>query len=282
MGRASAKHRKPKNTGKSGRHRGAARARTNRAVKIVGVAAPAVALAGAFVALQAQPARPDPVATSVADYHVQPLVGGGESATIGGSLLTANHHPARRDASASGQAGRPGHASKAAGAHRAGTAPGPSTSTSPSADSPAANAALTCTGTAGTGMLPQNYTTIVNFLVAHGYTDVAAAGIAGNIYQESDGNPESVGSGGGGLIGWTPLPAGFVTGNVTADLQTQLQALLTFNQQWAQYIPELDAAAGPAAAADIYMTYFERPGLPAAYNREDAAVAVAQACGIPS
>ena len=49
--------------------------------------------------------------------------------------------------------------------------------------------------------------------------ECAAAGIAGNIYQESKGNPESVGSGGGGLIGWTPLPSGFVTGNVQADLQ---------------------------------------------------------------
>jgi hypothetical protein len=131
-------------------------------------------------------------------------------------------------------------------------------------------------------MLPQNYVTIVDFLVAHGYTDVAAAGIAGNIYQESGGNPESVGTGGGGLIGWTPLPAGFVTGDVAADLQTQLQALLAFNQQWAQYIPELNAAANAVDAADIYMNYFERPGYPAASNREDAAAAVAQACGIPA
>ena len=29
--------------------------------------------------------------------------------------------------------------------------------------------------------------------------------------QESGGNPESVGDGGGGLIGWTPLPGGYVT-----------------------------------------------------------------------
>ena len=69
-------------------------------------------------------------------------------------------------------------------------------------------------------------TAIVSFLLAHGYSHNAAAGIAGNIYQESKGNPESVGMGGGGLIGWTPLPAGFVTGNASADLQTQLAALL--------------------------------------------------------
>jgi hypothetical protein len=148
---------------------------------------------------------------------------------------------------------------------------------------PTPTAALTCSGTggvAGTGMLPDNYATIVNFLTAHGYTAMAAVGIAGNIYQESGGNPESVGTGGGGLIGFTPLPAGYVTGNPAADLQTQLQAILTYNQQWAAYIPALNAATTPTDAAYIYMIDFERPGLPAAYNREDAAEAVAQACGI--
>jgi hypothetical protein len=129
-------------------------------------------------------------------------------------------------------------------------------------------------------MLPYNYATIVNFLIAHGYTDIAAAGIAGNIYQESKGDPESVGTGGGGLIGWTPLPSGLVTGNPAADLQAQLTALLSYNQGWTQYIPMLNAAASPSDAAYLYMTYFERPGLPAASNREGAAVAVAQACGI--
>ena len=129
-------------------------------------------------------------------------------------------------------------------------------------------------------MLPANYVTIVEFLVAHGYTKMGAVGIAGNIYQESRGDPESVGTGGGGLIGWTPLPGGFVTGNPAADLQTQLAALLTYNQQWIQYVPMLNAASSPASAADVYMNYFERPGIPAASNREGAAIAVAQACGI--
>jgi Phage tail lysozyme len=179
------------------------------------------------------------------------------------------------------------------GSHRAGSRSAPATSRSTSAAkraearqdrpkprrSPAKKAFL-CTGSVPAGMLPANYGAIVTYLVGHGYTPIAATGIAGNIYQESKGNPESVGTGGGGLIGWTPLPAGFVTGNVAADLQTQLAALLTYNQQWAQYIPDLNAATTPTAAADVYMNYFERPGLPAAYNREGAAQAVAQACGI--
>jgi hypothetical protein len=120
----------------------------------------------------------------------------------------------------------------------------------------------------------------MGFLTSHGYTGSAAAGIAGNIYQESGGNPESEGDGGGGLIGWTPLPGGYVTGNPAADLHTQLAAILAFNQIWAQYIPALNAASSPAAAADIYVTDFERAGVPAAGTREAAATAVAAACGI--
>jgi hypothetical protein len=129
-------------------------------------------------------------------------------------------------------------------------------------------------------MLPANYAAIVDYLAAHGYTGIAAAGVAGNIYQESKGNPESVGSGGGGLIGWTPLPAGFVTGNPRADLQVQLAAILTYNQQWSAYVPALNAATSATEAADIYMNYFERPGLPEAGNREAAADAVAAAYGL--
>jgi Phage tail lysozyme len=137
---------------------------------------------------------------------------------------------------------------------------------------------LSCSGSSG--MLPANYATIVNFLVGHGYTAIAAAGIAGNIYQESGGNPESEGDGGGGLIGWTPLPSGYVTGNVSADLQTQLNAILAFNDIWAAYIPALNAASSPAEAAEIYVTDFERAGIPATSNRVAAAEAVAAACGI--
>ena len=123
-------------------------------------------------------------------------------------------------------------------------------------------------------------TAIVSFLLAHGYTGNAAAGIAGNMYQESKGDPESVGMGGGGLIGFTPLPAGYVTGNPATDLQTQLSAVLTYNQIWASYIPELNSAATPADAADIYVTDFERAGIPAASTREASAEAVASACNI--
>jgi hypothetical protein len=142
------------------------------------------------------------------------------------------------------------------------------------------HAATTLGCNLGAGLLPQNVTAIVSFLVAHGYSDNAAAGIAGNMYQESKGDPESVGSGGGGLIGFTPLPSGYVTGNPTADLQKQLSAVLTYNQGWSSYLPALNSAASPSDAAYIYVTDFERAGIPAASTREASATDVAGACGI--
>ncbi len=156
--------------------------------------------------------------------------------------------------------------------------PGGSASGTPATSAPAGHG-VSCSGSAS-GMVPANYAAIVGFLTSHGYTGNAAAGIAGNIWQESGGNPESVGDGGGGLIGWTPLPGGYVTGNPAADLQTQLTAILAFNRIWAQYVPTLNAASSPAAAAAIYVTDFERAGIPAVGNREAAAEAVASACGI--
>jgi Phage tail lysozyme len=263
MSSAPASHRKTRKIRRTGRH--AARVRSRRAVKIIGLAVPAVAVIGTFAAYQLQPQHPDPVARSVASYHIKALVSGTAKTDADGA--------SRLPAPSSGTS-----KSAATGAAHSGSQP--AASPAPAANPTAATTALTCNGAGGTGMLPYNYATIVNFLVAHGYTRLAAAGIAGNIYQESKGDPESIGSGGGGLIGWTPLPSGFVTGNPAADLQTQLTALLSYNQGWAQYIPMLNAATNPTDAAYVYMTYFERPGIPAAANREGAAVAVAQACGI--
>lgn len=142
-----------------------------------------------------------------------------------------------------------------------------------------APASAGCTGASG-GLIPENAGQIVSFLRGHGYSKNATAGIAGNIYRESHGDPESVGTGGGGLIGFTPLPPGYVTGSPAADMQTQLPAILTYNQQWSQYLPLLNGASSPAQAADIYVKYFERAGVPAATEREDSARAVASACDL--
>lgn len=112
--------------------------------------------------------------------------------------------------------------------------------------------------TSGSGSA--NLLTIGKYLMANGYSRAGAAGICGCIDGESGGNPESVGSGGGGLIGWTPLPAGYVTGNATKDLQTQLPAILKYNDGIGQgFIVMLNALTDPVQAADFYSENFEKP-----------------------
>jgi hypothetical protein len=255
---------------RTGRH--AVQSRSRRAATIVSVAVPTLALVGTYAAYGFQQQhQPDPLGSSVASYSMHALETGARQTDSGGAGLLTGSTPgaSRRRKSTHGAAPQQS------------ASPTPTSSATPAPSVPPP----TCSGTggvAGTGMLPLNYAAIVNFLVANGYSPMGAVGVVGNIYQESGGNPESVGTGGGGLIGWTPLPAGFVTGNAAADLQTQLSALLSYDQQWAEYIPALNAATGPTDAADIYMNDFERPGDPAAANREGAAVAVAQACGIAS
>ena len=194
--------------------------------------------------------------------------------TAPGPGSQAGNH-ATATASARPPAAHSAPASTAAAAPQAHPASAATASTATRSSSSTKNLSCDLSG----GLLPDNVSAIVSFLLAHGYSDNAAAGMAGNMYQESKGNPESEGMGGGGLIGWTPLPAGYVTGNVSADLQTQLTALLAYNEGWSQYIPELNAAASPADAAYIYVTLFERAGIPAAATREAAAEAVASACG---
>ncbi|HTV99957.1 MAG TPA: phage tail tip lysozyme [Streptosporangiaceae bacterium] len=184
-------------------------------------------------------------------------------------------HPAK--AAAKAKAAPSATRARAAATAKASSSAHPAVRPATAAPAPAAKT-LSCNES--DGMLPDNVTAIVTFLLAHGYSDNAAAGIAGNMYQESKGNPESEGMGGGGLIGFTPLPAGYVTGNAASDLQTQLQAVLAYNQQWSGYLPELNDAGSPADAASIYVTDFERAGIPAASTREASAEDVASACGI--
>lgn len=107
--------------------------------------------------------------------------------------------------------------------------------------------------------VPQNAKAIYGFLTAAGLSANAAAGILGNMAQESGGNPESVGTGGGGLIGWTPLPGGFVTGNSSADLAKQLPQVLAYIKANGS-ISDINAhASSPTAAALWFMNQYERP-----------------------
>ena len=289
MGSPSTRGRKRK-IRRTGRH--AARSQKRRVAIAAGKAAPAVAVLGVLAAapqihdLVASANTPVSGGRPTAAALIPPSSGVNDAADNSAPFRAAKYRPKPAPTPGAGsharrRAGRAAHpADVSSGRHAAPASPAPSPSGSASAGSSGSSGGSAPRCTSGSGPLPQNYETIVGFLTAHGYSRLAAAGIAGNIYQESKGNPESVGDGGGGLIGWTPLPAGYVTGNPAADLQTQLSAILTFNQQWAQFIPALNAAASAAQAADIYVQDFERAGIPAASNREAAAQAVAAACGL--
>jgi len=152
------------------------------------------------------------------------------------------------------------------------------------------------TGVAGAttmahGVLPANWKYITDFLVAHGYSPWAAAGIAGNIMAESGGNPESteIGGGGGqGLIQWTgtwpgPGPSP-ITGNIARDLFTQMNAILTYNRQRGPgAMAQLMRSTSPKLAADAYLYLFEAPRDPSQSIglRESSANAVAAAMHLP-
>jgi LysM repeat protein len=113
-----------------------------------------------------------------------------------------------------------------------------------------------------------NLLAIGQFLVGNGYTKAAAAGVASCIDGESRGNPESVGDGGGGLIGWTPLSsaqpdANIVTGNVEQDMLNQLNDILFYNSHeiGQSAVNQLNSLSDPVAAADFYSQNFERPAV---------------------
>lgn len=231
------------------------------------MAAPAVAVVGALAAAPHAPDHQPPAPAAVA---ARPVTADQLQSSAIASL--SRIEAARQSARPAGRHHH--HHSRPASVAEPAAAPSASTGTivRKTGGSPAG---IQC-GDSSAPMLPEHYPAIMKFLTEHGYTGVAAAGIAGNMYQESGGNPESA----GGLIGWTPLPAGYVTGSPAADLRTQLAAVLTFNDQYPQDVTVLNAATSAAGAADIYMNDFERPGYPAAANREAAAEAVAQACGL--
>jgi hypothetical protein len=201
-----------------------------------------------------------------------------DGSTKSAGKVAASKHPSSKATASASRPAAPKSTARPAPRPAASSAAAPAVTPTATASSTATATTVTCS--TSYSMLPQNVTTIVNFLLAHGYSHNAAAGIAGNMYQESDGNPESVGDGGGGLIGFTPLPSGYVTGNPATDLQTQLSAVLTYNEGWSQFLSALNSASTPADAAYIYVTDFERAGIPAAASREAAATNVAAACGL--
>jgi LysM repeat protein len=109
---------------------------------------------------------------------------------------------------------------------------------------------------------------VAQYMVENGYSDAAAAGIASCVDGESGGNPESVGSGGGGLIGWTPIGSAapnsnIITGNAEQDMMSQLADILFYNSDeiGQSLVEQLNGISDPVAAADFYSQNFEKPAV---------------------
>jgi hypothetical protein len=263
--------RKPVSTGgrhRAGRHQAPHRPQKARISRSAAIALPAIAVLGTLAAI---PQARDLVTGSPATAS-HATAADALSPAQGASINDAA--TASRAESQSAQHAKTAHA--IAGVHRAVASAQKAQAAARARQAALHPAPPVCSGAAG--LLPQNLQAIVAFLVAHGYSANGAAGLAGNIYQESGGDPESGGGGAGGLIGWTPLPAGYVTGDTARDLQTQLNGILTFNDQFAGDLPALNGASSPAAAADVYVTDFEHASNPVAGTRESSAEAVAVAC----
>lgn len=116
--------------------------------------------------------------------------------------------------------------------------------------------------------VPENAQAIYTFLTGQGFNANAAAGILGNIEQESGGNPEEAG---GGLIQ--------ILGQVGGTLTEQLAATMTYIKANGS-VADINAhATSPSAAALYFSTAYERPNTALANNanRESSADAVAQA-----
>ncbi|HXI94949.1 MAG TPA: phage tail tip lysozyme, partial [Candidatus Acidoferrum sp.] len=118
---------------------------------------------------------------------------------------------------------------------------------------------------------------IARGLFRGGLNKIGAAGIIGNAYAESSLNPAAQGYGGGGLWGFTASP------NSLADLQAYaanqgapwrsaaLQTQFLLQHVSGGLIHQLNASRTPEAAAALFMSEWERPGIPRQAVREAGA-----------
>lgn len=126
-------------------------------------------------------------------------------------------------------------------------------------------------GGGGTGSAAVNGTggtAIYNYLLANvfGGKKIAAAGAIASIYGESTWDPESKGTGGRGLIGWTPastLPDSAFTGNAKKDMAAQLPLIKKFIQTSgdAGVINQMKSATTILQAANEWGKGVERFGI---------------------
>lgn len=263
-----ARHLKGSTARNTGRHR--APSRRGRTVAIIGVAVPAIALAGAFAAYLRLPEHPQHEATGiVADRASRAQLFGSRVADGPGTTLTtrAGGHPAGSRAAHS----KPAATTRPKARQRSAPSSAPARASQPAAHPQPTQGTSSATLAAAVrhDIASGNYLlAVAHYLVGHGYSDAAAAGIASCVDGESGGNPESVGSGGGGLIGWTPLSSAapnpnVITGNVAQDMMTQLSDLLYYNsvEIGQSQVTQLNSIGNPVSAADFFSLNFERPAI---------------------
>jgi Phage tail lysozyme len=125
--------------------------------------------------------------------------------------------------------------------------------------------------------VPQNAQLIWDYLISQGLSANAAAGILGNIEQESGGSPTAgVWPNNYGMIQWTPASEYFSS---PPDLQAQLPAIIRYIQENGSIADVNAHAANPSAAALYFSERYERPLASEANNanRMNSANDVAQA-----
>jgi Phage tail lysozyme len=127
-----------------------------------------------------------------------------------------------------------------------------------------------------TGADYPNAEVIYKGLLAMGLSTNAAAGVAGNIYQESGGNPSSSSGAGGGLFG-EEIQNGGTTGG--GSMTEQLAALAKYIAANGSIADVNSHASSPTAAAIYFMQRYEKPNvaLENEANRVAAATYVAAA-----
>jgi hypothetical protein len=241
-----------------------------------------LALLGILAAYEAQQSGPDHMSGNAAAYRQHnpaPRV----AVTDGSGAPVSPRSAASADKSRkSGKTSATARSRKAKSAHRASPAkpgassPNPQSSPSPQpgqgttpSPSPSPSTSANLKAAVQQDIASGNYLLAVGqYLVENGYSDAAAAGVASCVDGESGGNPESVGSGGGGLIGWTPISSAepnsnIITGNASQDMMAQLEDLLYYNSTeiGQSLVDELNSQTDPVAAADFYSQNFEKPAV---------------------
>ena len=127
---------------------------------------------------------------------------------------------------------------------------------------------------AASGDTLQNGTTVYKYLRSAGYSPIQAAGATAAIYGESSWNPEAVGTGGAGLIAWTPpstmtkygatcKAAGIGNNTTQQDFDSQLPAILSYVSQTGASgaVTMMAGATTVTQAAEIWGQKVEKYGI---------------------